>query len=240
MKNELALKVYDVDYSFIIKNYLQPDLWDKTWTLFVYKNVRVTLELYQIDVRKPIKIVFKMRIQDENWNDYNFVTHDTENSNINVLKRQINGEIRDLINAMERFYISKEDGYKEIENLIYNEREQLEDIAKEYLDENNITLDDVRDAYIDRYVSDNQKAYTYRDNYYMGRKYKCLSDLWLVFYKAIGNNDRYDEVVNSLRYDEDFEEKMQEVKEYIDILSDDDSDKYEDWHSNMYDCLEAI
>ena len=35
MKNELALKVYDIDYSFIIKNYLSPELWEKTWTLFV-------------------------------------------------------------------------------------------------------------------------------------------------------------------------------------------------------------
>lgn len=52
MKNEIALKVYDVDYSFIIKNYLASDLWQKTWTLFVYKNVRVTLDLYKIEVKK--------------------------------------------------------------------------------------------------------------------------------------------------------------------------------------------
>ena len=29
-----VLKVYEIDYSFIIKNYLNPEMWSKTWTLF--------------------------------------------------------------------------------------------------------------------------------------------------------------------------------------------------------------
>ncbi len=29
MKNEVALKVYEVNYDFIIKNYLSPELWEK-------------------------------------------------------------------------------------------------------------------------------------------------------------------------------------------------------------------
>ena len=30
----IDLKVYDIDYEFIIKNYTDPKLWDKTWNLF--------------------------------------------------------------------------------------------------------------------------------------------------------------------------------------------------------------
>ena len=59
MRNEMTLKKYDVDYSFIIRNYLSPELWKKTWTLFVYKNIRITLNLYYIWVNDPIKIDFK-------------------------------------------------------------------------------------------------------------------------------------------------------------------------------------
>ena len=240
MKNEVALKVYDVDYSFIIKNYLAPDLWDKTWTLFVYKNVRVNLQLYQIDVKKPIKIRFKITIQDENFNDYDFVTHDTENSNINVLKRQINGEISRLIDVMERHYIKQEDGYKSLRNAYYDEEDRLRDIAKSYLDENGITLEDVRDAYIDKYVSDNSKGYTFMNNYVDGRKYKNKPDLWLIFYKAIGNDDKYNNICNTLSNDPSFENTMEEIKEYINMLSDDESDEYQEWYSDMTDCLEAI
>lgn len=240
MKNEIALKVYDVDYSFIIKNYLAPDLWEKTWTLFVYKNVRVNLQLYQIDVKKPIKIRFKITIQDENFNDYNFVTHDTENSNINVLKRQINGEISRLIEVMEKHYIRQEDGYKSLQNTYYDEEDRLRDIAKSYLDENGITLEDVRDAYIDKYVSDNSKGYTFMSNYVDGRKYKNKPDLWLIFYKAIKDDKKCEEIYKKVSSDIEFNNKMIEIKEYIDMLSDDESDEYQEWYSDMTDCLEAI
>lgn len=240
MKNELALKVYDIDYSFIIKNYLSPDLWEKTWTLFVYKNVRITLELYKIEVRKPINIVFKIRIQDEHYNNWYSVEYDTENSNLNVLKRQINGTIRDLISYLEAYYIRQEDGYKSIQSAYYVEEDRLKDIAKSYLDENGITLEDVRDAYIDKYVSDNSKGYTFMNNYVDGRKYKNKPDLWLIFYKAIKDDKKYEEIYKKVSSDIEFNNKMIEIKEYIDTLSDDESDEYQEWYSNMTDCLEAI
>ena len=40
----LALKVYDVDYSFIIKNYLDEKLWEKEWVIFVYKKFKVNIQ----------------------------------------------------------------------------------------------------------------------------------------------------------------------------------------------------
>lgn len=240
MKNEITLKVYDVDYSFIIKNYLAPDLWQKTWTLFVYKNVRVTLELYEIEVRKPIKIRFKVYIQDERYNNYNFVTHDTENSNINVLKRQINGEIRDLIEGMEQYYIRQEDDYQQLCQSYHDERERLEDIAKEYLDDNGITLEDVRDAYIDKYVCDNAKGSVYMNNYVNGRKYKNLPDLWLVFYKAIGDDNKYQQVYDTISDDPYFESRLEDINEYIKILSNEDSEEFENYFDDMKLQLEGI
>ena len=32
------IKVFDVDYSFIIKNYLDPKMWQKEWTLFLLEE----------------------------------------------------------------------------------------------------------------------------------------------------------------------------------------------------------
>ena len=240
MKNELALKVYDIDYSFIIKNYLIPELWEKTWTLFVYKNVRVTLDLCEIATKKPIVIRFRIKIQDENYDNSLLISHDTDNSNINVLKRQINGAIRDLINYMERYYIRQETGYKDLERTSWDEDEKLREIAESYLDENNITLSDVRDAYIDKYVSDNAKGNTYLNNYIDGRKYKRLTDLWLVFYKAINDDEHYESIVNQLHNENWFDKVLIDIKEYIDILSDDTSDKYNDYFSEMEYNLEGI
>ena len=54
MEKGLSLKVYDVDYSFIIKNYLDEKLWDKEWTIFIYKNFQIILRLHSIDVRDKV------------------------------------------------------------------------------------------------------------------------------------------------------------------------------------------
>lgn len=241
MNNELVPKVYEIDYSFLIKNYLSPELWDKTWTLFVYRNIKVTLEMYKIEVRRPIKLTFQLRIHDGDYNNCTFVTHDMENSNFEVLKKQINGAIRDLINALEQRYIKNEDGYKQLERNIQEERDTLEDIAKSYLDTNGITLEDVRDAYIERYVNDNLKGYTYKYNYLDGRKYKNRPDVWLVYYNVIGDETKVKAIQNILIKDAKFENLLEEFKEYNLIMeADKDSEEYQDYINNMELALEGI
>ena len=40
MENKLpAIKVYDIDYSFIIKNYLNPEMWQKLGLYFNIKHL---------------------------------------------------------------------------------------------------------------------------------------------------------------------------------------------------------
>lgn len=241
MNNELVPKVYDIDYSFLIKNYLSPDLWDKTWTLFVYRNVKVTLEMYNIAVRRPIKLTFKLTIYEGNFDTYDLVTHDMENSNFEVLKKQINGAIRDLINCLEIHHIKQEDGYKQIERNIREEREILKDIASSYLDTNGITLEDVRDVYIDRYVSDNEKGNTYRYNYLDGRKYKNRPDVWLVYYNILGDETKINAIKNILIRDDRFENLLEEFKEYNLIMeADKDSEEYQDYINDMELALDGI
>lgn len=240
MKNELALKVYDIDYSFIVRNYLSEDLWDKNWTLFVYKNVKVSLELYEIEVQKPVKIVFKIIIDDGEYRNYEYCYYDRENTSIKILKQQINGKIRDLIDTLERYHIRNESGYIELKDRYNDEREELTEIAKSYLDENNITLSDVRDAYISKYVDDNVKGYTYMDNYINGRKYLNKSDLWLIFYKVIGNDKKYDEICDIINKANVPKSIFTEIQEYIDTLSNDESEEYVEYFNDMSCRLEAI
>ena len=57
-------RVYDVDYSFIVKNYLNPELWDMKWTLFMYKDFIIYLELYSINC-KDKEITFKLYYNDK-------------------------------------------------------------------------------------------------------------------------------------------------------------------------------
>ena len=44
------IKVYKINYEFIINNYLDQSLWKKEWNVFVYKDLVFTLNLRSIDV----------------------------------------------------------------------------------------------------------------------------------------------------------------------------------------------
>ena len=103
MKNKLpAIKVYDIDYSFIIKNYLNPEMWQKTWTLFQYKTWVITFRIDYIWCRSE-KIRFMIKIKDNSpENEYKYgdcydidkdysagVDYSLKIDNIQFLKREI-------------------------------------------------------------------------------------------------------------------------------------------------------
>lgn len=241
MNNELAFKVYDIDYSFLIKNYLAPELWDKSWTLFVYKNIRVQLDMSSIEVKRPRRICFKISINEGDYYRATYITHDMENSNFEVLKRQINGSIRDLIGYLEDSYIRKEEGYRQLERNKSEEKDILRRIAEDYLNDNGITLDDVREAYISKYVYDNCKGDVYTSNYLSGRRYKSRPDVWLVYYKIIGDDTKLKAIEQILLRDDRFKDILQEISEYNIIMeADEDTAVRDEYVNDMTLLLEGI
>lgn len=236
--NELVIKQYKIDYDFIVKNYLSPKLWDMVWNLFVYNDTIVTLQLYSIDTRQR-RISFIVKIKDSKIDRVTTtITYDLQNSNYEVLKKQINGAIRSCITLQEELHIQREDFYLRIQSSQFDEREILRDIAKNFLDENNVYNDDIREAYIEKYVNDNETVYDELFNYKLSRKYKVLSDLWLVFYKMIGDNVGYDMVISSLEEDDD--ELVERVKKLIEMFDKQEGEEFEEYVSDMEYKLESI
>lgn len=231
MNNNLIIKQYDVDYSFIIKNYLDESLWNKKWTLFVYKNYTFYLELYEIQVKNK-RICFKIGFNDLT----HFIFYFKEQSNIDVLKKQINGAIFSLIEMYEHTLIKKEKEYQKIEDGKNEEINLLTTIAEEFLDENNVSNDEIRQAYIDKYVDDNTKTDNYLLDYISIREYRVLTDLYLVYTKASGDNDRYNSVNKIVKEEPNYNELMEEVNEYLEKL---ENDK-EDLEVEFKECLEVI
>lgn len=231
MNNNLIIKQYDVDYSFIIKNYLDESLWNKKWTLFVYKNYTFYLELYEIQVKNK-RICFKISFNDLTY----FIFYFKEQSNINILKKQINGGIFYLIGMYEHTLIKQEKEYQKIEDGKGEEIDLLTEIAEEFLDENNVSNDEIRQAYIDKYVDDNTKTDNYLLDYISIREYRVLTDLYLVYTKASGDNDRYNNVEKAIKNDDNYNDLMEEVNEYLEKL---ENDK-EDLEVEFKECLEAI
>lgn len=239
MRNEITLKKYDVDYSFIIRNYLSPELWKKTWTLFVYRNIRITLNLSYIWVDDPIKISFKISIKTPEYITYTLKDHTIDISNLTILKNQIDNAILCLINNYERYVISKTETYQDLLDTAERENERLQEIAENYLNENGIYIEDVRDAYIEYYMDKNNTGDSYLSSYKDSMKYKQCTDLWLVYAKATNDEKLEKEIKERLTRD-DYVDILKDIQEYIDILSDEDSYEYYEYFEEKESNLESI
>ena len=234
MENQMILKVYDIDYSFIIKNYLDPKLWEKEWTLFIYKKFIITLRLKYIYVYNK-KITFEIKVTDNNSKSWNrSVTREIDYSlnvdNINILKKAINKLILNAIREIEnKLYITKTDEYDKLLELQEQERYRLTDIANDFLDENDITNENIREAYIEAYVDNTETIWEMKKDYEDENIYKMIPDLYLTFARATNNKDLEEEIL--VKNAEKKEELLKQLKEFEEYLETEDFEN--DARSNL-------
>lgn len=189
-----TLKVYNIDYEFIIKNYLSQHLWQKIWTLLQYKEHIITLNLYKI-MTKDNEIVFEVKYQGFWGTEY--VNYNIANTSIKILKQQINGAMFRIIERYEESLIEASKGYKDIEDYKWEERSILKSIASDFLDREGITNEDIRGAYIDRYIDRNETVYQQLSDYKRISKYTILTDLFLIFCEITSDKTRMQNVIDA-------------------------------------------
>ena len=94
MENGLVLKIWKMNWEFLIKNYLNPEMWQKEWTLFEYKNFKVTMHIWSIQTRlEQILLDVRVHYVDENgYSDYKerTISFSLKIEDVTFLKRQIN------------------------------------------------------------------------------------------------------------------------------------------------------
>ena len=195
-----TIKVYEVDYSFIINNYLDRSLWDKTWTLFQYKYTTATLCLDKIDTKRKM-IIFEIRVD---WSDgekseysYTSIEFQLGVMNITQLKNIINTCIWNRILRIEGSLIEKSQEYQNIRDGWYNQKERLEEIANDFLDSEGVTHKAIREAYVDKFIDDNDTLWDDLQQYKSDMKFKVLTELYLVFAKTIKDEEREKNVVSN-------------------------------------------
>ena len=226
------LKVYKIDYEFIIKNYLDRNLWKKTWNLFIYRDNIFTLNLYEIDTENN-KIRFKIKYNKLEYS-YESITYDVDNTSIKILLQQINGAMFRLIERFEESEIKKSEVYKQAENAVYEERERLREIARAFLDSEGVTNDAIRDAYIERYVDKNETMYWKREKVLDTCKYTVCTDMFLVFCKITKDLVRLDRVEEQNTNKNRLTIIEAEVEAFLEQLT------TEDYENEMYDALESV
>lgn len=234
MKEEksLVLKNYEIDYSFIIKNYLEPKMWQKKWNLLIYKNFVFTLRMSSIYVQEE-KIYFYIKLEDiKNTTDYRddwnhcYEENSYEESinfslkidDVSFLEKKINSAMLDCIERLERKKIMGTERYQEIRNGKGKEIRTLTEIAEEFLDDNNVKNEDIREAYIDVFVENNKKIDKKLSEYQQLRKYNELTELYLVFANINENKNLLDKIERNSLDIEYLREIEKEVLEYIENL----------------------
>lgn len=248
MKNKLpAIKVYDIDYSFIIKNYLNPEMWQKTWTLFQYKTFVVTLQLMSINCQDE-KINFEIKIKDNSeeneysyeWgknsdkdaNDY--VYYSLKINDLNFLKTLIESSVFDAISKLEKYNIVASEDYQNLKEMYSNEQDYLRKIAEDFLDANDVSNEDIREAYMDAYVSNNAKLDGYLERMLETKQYIIFPDLYLMFANATRNEKTVKKWENILSENNNIEELRTNILEYSDYMNS------EDFENDMSSNLEEI
>ena len=227
-------KLYKIDYEFIIKNYLDKSLWKKQWNLFIYKDYVVTLSLYNIHTKDDI-IEFEIKLNKVYYHK-EYIKFFYNTTPIKVFKQQIEGAIwRCLVNYDDDL-IRTTDGYREINAMRDSEMDRLTDIARNFLDENGVTNDEIRDVYIDNYVSNNTKTSELLSNYLFAHKYHMLTDVLLVFAKITNNDDYKSAIIKHVDDKERIRKIENEIKNFTEII---DNDSHEYWGEMEY-ALEAI
>lgn len=232
-----AIKIWKIDYSFIIENYLNPALWQKTWTLFEYKDFVITIRLTKIDTEN-MKIVFRLILRDNGrantWGDQEDVGYSLKSSSIAFLIKSINGSIYRMISYHERYHTFEDlPVYKEAEQQSEREIEKLTALASEFLDDEGVENDDIREAYIDKYVDDHKQNDEYIEKLREAYKYHLLTDFYLVFADSIGDVAKYQTIMDKLEENE-IENVLKEIKQYKTYIETDD------YQEEMKDLLEKI
>lgn len=244
--NQLAIKVFKIDYSFIIRNYLNPEMWKKTWTLFQYKTFTVTLNIYRIETKEE-KIMFEIRIYYHDLDSeevdnyvYTFISCSLKLEDITFMKRQINSAIYNLITTCERcYFIKKTEEYEQLEDQRDKERYRLRKYANEFLDECGVTSDACRETYIDAYVDENEKMCDLIDEYEDEQIYQLIPDFYLTFLSSLDDDDpkktiRKEEIEKKLGNNK-LKEVLDEIKSFTIFMEDE-----ENFEKEMKDRLEEV
>ena len=248
MENKLpAIKVYDIDYSFIIKNYLNPEMWQKTWTLFQYKTFVVTLQLTYINCQDE-KITLRVKIKDNSSeNEYAYdwgknldkeasddVYYSLKINDLKFLKTLIESSVFDAISKLEKYNIVASEDYQNLKEMYSNEQDSLRNIAEDFLDANDVSNEDIREAYIDAYVSNNTKLDGYLKRMLNKKQYIIFPDLYLMFANATRNDKTVKKWEKILAENNNIEELRTEILEYLEYM------QREDFENDMNSNLEEI
>ena len=137
---------------------------------------------------------------------------------IDILKQSLNHTIFTLMQKLEtEAYIQYTDEYYNLETMRSDESEKLEKIANDFLDDEGVTNEEIREAYVNYYVDKNEKVYDLINQYTNKMKYRMITDFYLIFLQATKDDERI-KIIEDKIGKEKIEQTLEEIKEYEEYM----------------------
>lgn len=211
---DISTKVVRLDIDLIFKNYNKPEFWKNKWLIYSSKIINIYCKINYIDVANN-KIVMNV------YNDFGciyckklkkdvYVFAQTTNIIIPIGRKEYNREKfkNDLINSCiriiqhyEHCMIMEYAEYKMAYDLENEYEDRLIDIANDFLDDNNVKNEDIREAYIEHYI-DNCDIPQYRVDTLKNYEYTVIPNEYLMlcaFFNDQTKYDKYSELCSKVR-----------------------------------------
>lgn len=168
--NLITDRLETIKLNQILKNYKKEEFWKKNWLIFKCKDFNITWHITSIDtidnyIQSECVLTYLGRKKRWKRWSYNYCRscasiplNNIEYTNIHFQKNILGSSIL-TIDYLERDIANESYDYKEAEKLEYEEQEKLKQIAIDFLDKENVTNEDIREAYIDSFVDKNSNFY---------------------------------------------------------------------------------
>ena len=216
MKNELSTIIYKPNWKYLIENCLKKELWEKTWVVFEYDEVKATMYLDSIDVCSK-RAVFYVTLKGH-YAIQTRIPLSKEHYNEIVFNNSLYNSISSLLVNAEKKVIEGFEVYQEAEHLdLEFEKESIcraEDYIEKLTDDERfreVFIDSFRDS-LDTYKNRNEVLDMFRN--------KVKTNRQLMLATLYGQEEHYQRYLKFLIDDEEKENIIAELQgelENIDI-----------------------
>lgn len=252
MKNSLSTKMVYLDLKTIMENYRKPEFWEKDWLIFKSKELEITWSITNIDVlsntikscicfrnghitRGGKKFWFPHSLTSKQDWYYETVCRPIPIKNSDYTQetfdRNILNTILNSIKALEREFARNTYEYKKARELEEEQIERLQEIAEEFLDEEEVSNENIRNAYIEKYIDNNKENYT--NKVLENSQFRFFKTAYLHVCSWFGNDKAFEEYKTLLK-------KYIRKKEIFKILKKTKEMQSDEWVEEMKDQLEDI
>ena len=208
MENTVSTQVVKLDLQTILANYKDPKFWSKKWTIIDTKQVKIVWYISSIDCTEN-KINSVLKVSNKNikrgkkdlnhagyWYSESVGVSPIPINNPDYTERHfenaILGKVLELLGDVERHCTYEYAEYKEAERLQEEIKDKLRTYAEEFLDDNNVTNEEIRDAYIEKYINDNYEAGELTSKIIDRYHYKIIPNVYLYVYAWFNREEEFD------------------------------------------------